>query len=125
MPDTIVTQAQEVLATTTDLGAPTRVDQEVSVPETIQPATTTNNESQLGASYLNSHIQQGINSNISVCIADSSAQEILKMLLNEKLKDEIYTIFKATFSDINLDSVSKIAPKVHEYNNEIANFIQN
>ena len=34
MPETIVTQAQEVLATTTHLGTPRRVDQEVSVPET-------------------------------------------------------------------------------------------
>ena len=34
MPQTIVTQVQEVLATTTNLGTQTRVDQEVSVPET-------------------------------------------------------------------------------------------
>ena len=47
MPEAIVTQAQEVLATATDLGTPTRVDQEVSVSETAQPATTTNNESQV------------------------------------------------------------------------------
>ena len=72
MPETIVTQGQEVLAKTTDLGTPKRVDQEVSVPETAQPATTTNIKCQLGASYLNSHINIP-NSNISVCSSDSFA----------------------------------------------------
>ena len=95
-PETIVTQAQEVLAKTKELGTPTRVDQEVSVPETAQPATTTNNKNQLGASYLISYIQQVItNSNISVCSSDSFVQENLKTLLNKKLNDKIYTIFKA------------------------------
>ena len=55
MPETIVTQIKEGLATTTDLGTPTRVDQEVSVLETAQPATTANNKNQLGALYLKSH----------------------------------------------------------------------
>ena len=96
------------------------------MPETTQPATTTNNKSQLGAFYLNSHIQQVIpNSNISMHSSDSFAQENLKTLLNEKLNDKIFTTFKATFSNINLGSVSEITPKGHEYNNEIAKFIQN
>ena len=41
-PETIVTQAQETLATT-DVGTPTRVDQEVSVPETAHPTIAANN----------------------------------------------------------------------------------
>ena len=47
MPETIVTQAQEVLATTTNLGIPTRVNQKASVPETVQPTTNTTNKSQV------------------------------------------------------------------------------
>ena len=73
MLETITTQAQEVLATTPNLGIPTTVDQEASMPETAQPATTVNNESQLGASYLNSNISIP-NSKISVCSSDSLAQ---------------------------------------------------
>ena len=76
MPETTVTQTQEVLATTTDLGTPTRVDQEVSMPETTQPARNAKNKSQLGVSYLNSHFQQVIpNSNIYVCSSDSFMQK--------------------------------------------------
>ena len=73
MPESIATKAQEVLATTTNLGTPTRVDQELSVPETTQTATTANNESLLGALYLNSDINVP-NSNISVCSSDSFAE---------------------------------------------------
>ena len=47
------------------------------------------------------------------------------MLLNKKLNEKIYTTFKATFSNVNLESVSEISPKVHEYNGEIAKCIQN
>ena len=50
---------------------------------------------------------------------------VLTPLLNEKLNDKIYTTFKATFRNVNLDSVSKITPKACEYNNETAKFIQN
>ena len=111
MPETIATQPQAVLAKTTDLGTPSRVVQEVSVPETAQPATTTNNKSQLGASYLNSH-NDIPNINIFVYSSDSFAQEILKTLLNEKLNDKIYTTFRASFSNINMDRVTEISPKV-------------
>ena len=52
-------------------------------------------------------------------------QENFKMLLNKKLNDKICTTFKATFSNVNLDSVNKVTPKVHEYNNKINKFIQN
>ena len=76
----------------------------------------------LGALYLNSHINIP-NSNISVCSSNLLVHENLKMLLNEKLNDKIYTTFIAPFSNINLDSVSKISPKVHAYNNEIAKLV--
>ena len=80
----MVTQPQEVLATTPNLGTHTTVDQEVSLLETIQPTTTVNNESQLGASYLNSNISIP-NSNVFVCSSDSFLQEDLRMLLSKKL----------------------------------------
>ena len=92
------------------------------MPETVQPATTANNKSLLGALYLNSNINIP-NSNIPVCSSDSFVQDNLQMLLNKKLNDKIYTTFKATFSNVNLDSVSKVKPKVHKYNNEINKFV--
>ena len=70
------------------------VDQEVSVPETTQPTSTANTESQLGGLYLNSNINIP-NSSISVC-SNLFVRENLKMLLNKKLNDKIYTTFKAT-----------------------------
>ena len=80
------------------------VEQELSVPDTVLPVTTINNESQQNASYLNNWVHQVIpNNNVSVCSSDS---------------------FKETFSNTNLDSVSKLSPKVHAYNNEIAKFVQ-
>ena len=94
MPETIVTQAQEDLATTTNVGTPARVDQEVSVREATQPATTANNKSQLGALYIDSNVNIP-NSNISVCSSDSFTHEYLKMLLNRNLNDKIYTMFKS------------------------------
>ena len=51
MPVTIMTQVQEALATTSVLDTPAMVEQELSVPKTGLPATTANNESQLGALY--------------------------------------------------------------------------
>ena len=55
-----------------------------------------------------------------MCSSDSYAQENLKTLLNEKLNDKIYSTFKETFSNTNLDSVSELLPKVCTYNKEIA-----
>ena len=123
MPVTTRSPVQVVLAIV--LNTPARVEQKLSIPETILPVTTTNNESQLGALYLNNHVHQVIpDTNVSVCSSDSYSQENLKILLNEKLNDKIYSIFKDTFSNTNLDSVSKLSPKVHMYNKEIAKFMQ-
>ena len=55
----------------------------MSVPETILPAATANNESQFGASYLNNHAHQGSpnnnvsNNSVSVSSFDSFTQENL------------------------------------------------
>ena len=125
MPVTITTQVQEGLAATTVLDTPTMVEQELSVPETVLPVTTANNESQLGASYLINHIHQVIpNNNVFMCSSNSFVQENLKTLLNERLNDKIYSTFKETFSNTNLDSVSILSPKVHTYNKEISKFVQ-
>ena len=107
MPVTIMTQVQEALAAITDLDTPAMIEQELSVPETILPVTIANNESQLGALYINNGIHQVIpNNNVSLCSSDSWAQENLKTLLNEKLNDKISIIFKETFSNTTLDSVN-------------------
>ena len=122
---TIMTHIQEILATTSVLNTPAMVEQELSVPETVLPETTANNESQLDASYLNNYVHQVIpNNNVSMCSSDSFAQENLKTLLNERLNDQIYCTFKETFSNTNLDSISELSPKVCMYNKEIAKFIQ-
>ena len=55
MPVTITSHVQEALATTLD--TPAKVEQELSVPETILPETSANNESQLCGSYLYNCIQ--------------------------------------------------------------------
>ena len=60
MPVTIMTSAQEALAITSVINTPVMIEQELSVPETVLPATTANNESQLGALYLNNGIHQVI-----------------------------------------------------------------
>ena len=59
-----------------------------------------------------------------MCSSDSYAQENLKTCLNKKLNNKIYSTFKETFSNTNLDSVSKSSPKVYVYNKEIAKFMQ-
>ena len=51
-------------------------------------------------------------------------RKILKTLLNESLNNKIYSTFKETFSNTNLDSVSKLSPKVYMYNKEITKFFQ-
>ena len=120
-----MTPAQEALATTTVLNTTTMVEQALPVSETILPVTTAINESQLGASYLNNHVHQVIpNTNLSVCSSDSYAQENLKTLLNEKLSNKIYSTFKETIRNANVDSVSQLSPKVHFYNKEITKFAQ-
>ena len=58
MPVTITNPVQEALAAVFD--TPTMVKQELSVPETILPATIANNESQFSALYLNNHVHQVI-----------------------------------------------------------------
>ena len=66
-PVTVTTPAQEALASTTVLDTPAMAEQELSVPETILPVHPATNESQLGASYLNSCIHQVVqNTNVSV-----------------------------------------------------------
>ena len=112
MPVTIMTPAQEAVAITTVLDIPanaptaTEMEDELSVPETILPVLPSTNESQLGASYLYNGIHQAVqNTNVSVHSSDSYAQENPKSFLNKKLNDKIYSSFKETFSNTNLDSV--------------------
>ena len=64
------------------------------------------------------------NSNISVCSSDAGALENLRSLLNKRLNDKVYTMFKELFSNTNIDSVHKILPKISIYNNEVAGFVE-
>ena len=89
----------------------------MSAPETAMPVTTASNESQSGTSYLNNCANQTTPcNNISMCSSDPFAQENLKSILTERLNNKIYSIFKENFSNTNLDSISKMLPKVNTYN---------
>ena len=86
MPVTLMTPAQEALATTTVLDTPamapaaTEMEHELSIPETVLLVHPFTNESQLGASFLNNHIHQVVqNTNVSVCSSDSYTKKILKV----------------------------------------------
>ena len=69
MPVTNANPGQEAL--TTALNAQAMEEQELPAPETALPATTANNESQLGISYLNNCANQtSPGNNISVCSSD-------------------------------------------------------
>ena len=69
MPVTIKSPGQEALAAVPDTR--TMVEQGLSVPETALLVTLANNESQLGASYLNNHICQVIpDNNVSLCSSE-------------------------------------------------------
>ena len=118
MPVTITTPAQEALAATTVLDTPamapeaTEMEHMLSIPETVMAVHPSTNQSQLGA-YLNNCVHQVTqNTNVSICSSDSYTQENLKSLLNEKLNDNIYSTFKETFFNTNLDSVNELSPKV-------------
>ena len=56
--------------------------------------------------------------------SDLDAQENLKSHFNDSLSNKIYTTFKELFSNVNIDSVHEILPKLNEYNREIAKFVE-
>ena len=58
-----------------------------------------------------------------MCSSDPFAQENLKSALTERLNDKMYSIFKGIFSNIDLDSINEMLPKVHAYKKEIAKFV--
>ena len=58
------------------------------------------------------------------CAVQTHVHRKILNLLNEKLNDKIYSTFKETFSNTNLDSVSELSPKFHSYNKEITKFIE-
>ena len=105
MPVTNANPCQEALTTALDASAVE--EQELSVPETALPVMTASNESQLGASYINSCTHHTSPSNNVVCSSDSFAYENLKSVLTERLNDKIYSTFKENISNINLDSISE------------------
>ena len=59
-----------------------------------------------------------------MCHSDFDAQENLKSHINDRLSDKIYTTFRELFSNVNINSVWGILPKINEYNWEIAKFVE-
>ena len=99
-------------------------DLTLPAPVTVIPVKPPMAESQLGGSYIkNTQVHDG--SNICMCSSDSDGQENLKSHLTNRLSNKIYNTFRELFSNINIDSVWEILPKINKYNREIARFIKN
>ena len=81
-------------------------------------------ESQLGGSSINNLQGHQDSSNISMCSSDLDEEEILKSHFNDRLSDKVYTTVKELFSNVNIDSVHEILPKINEYSSEIAKFAE-
>ena len=128
---TLVTSGMTTPVTTTDaqvtptLPVPVKAipDPTLPVPVTVIPVKPPIAESQLVGPYINNP-QVHDSSNISVCSSDADTQENLKSHFNDRLSDKIYTTFRELFSNVNIDSVWEILPKINEYNREIATFVE-
>ena len=81
------------------------------VPATVIPWQPPMVENQLGGSYIN-NMQVHDSCNVSVCSSDSDVQENLKSHFNNRLSNKIYTIFRELFSNVNIDSVQEVLPKI-------------
>ena len=63
-------------------------------------------------------------SNVPICSLNSEAHDNLKMHLNERLNDKIYSTFKESFSHVNVYSIKEVLPKIDMYNNTITQYIE-
>ena len=59
-----------------------------------------------------------------MCSLDLDVQENLKSHFNDRLSNEIYNTLRELFSNININNVQEILPKINEYNRKIAMFIE-
>ena len=62
------------------------------------------------------------NSNMSVCSLDTEARENLKSHFNERLNNKVYSMFKRLFSNVNVDRIKEVLPKISIYNDTIARY---
>ena len=77
---------------------------------------------QLGESYV-AFIQQS-RKHIPLHCTDVEAQEHLTNYLNEQLNAKIFNTFKDLFSNVNLDSIQEIYPKISIYSKIIAQYVE-
>ena len=84
------------------------------VPVTVIPMQPPIVESQLGGSYINNLQVHHDSSNISRCSSDSDAQQNIKSHFIDRSNDKILTTFKELFSNVNIDSVCEILPKINK-----------
>ena len=54
----------------------------------------------------------------------SDTQENVNSYFNDRLSDKVYTTFKELFSNVNINSICEILPKINQYNNEIGKFVE-
>ena len=86
-----------------------------NIPDTLVTENNLNNILEnLGASYFGN----------TVHLANSTNRDnIAELLLTEKLKDIMVTTFCDIFQNVNPNSLSKVSPKVKQYNEIISRFI--
>ena len=82
----------------------------------MQPVQQPIGNSQFGGSYITDTQAHHDGSNMSFCSLDSEAHENLKSHFNERLNNKVYSMFKELFSNVNVDSIKEVLPKISIYN---------
>ena len=130
---TPVTAGSTTPATAADTQSTTVPPAQVEiVPELLMPVPVAEvpvqplmEDSQLGGSYITNVQVHNDGSNVFICSLDSEAHENLKSHFNKGFNDKVYNMFKELFSIINIDSIKEVLPKIKEYNDTIARYVEN
>ena len=96
----------------------------IPMPITEAPMQLPIGNSQFQGSYITDIQVHHDGSNMSVCSSDSEGHENLKNHFNERLNDKVYSTFKELFSNVNVDSIKDVLPKISVYNDMIARYVE-
>ena len=94
------------------------------LPITEAPVQPPIGNNQLGGLYITDMQVHHDNSNMSVCSLDTEPHDNLKSHFNERLNDKVYSTFKKLFSNVNIDSIKEVLPKISIYNDTIARYVE-
>ena len=126
-----VTTGSNTSATTADVtttASPAQVEVALEhlmpVPVAEVPVQLPMVNSQLGGSYITNMQVHNDGSNVSICSLDSESHENLKSHFNERLNDKVYNTFKELFSNVNVDSIKEVLPKIRAYTDTIARYVE-